>query len=181
MRLSKLIVTVITGLAVFNSFAAEPVMEPHAMLYYQVTFGNGHGHPLKKTFGFRLDDALVEPGKPINYQKLFRRPAVINLKMDDAGVWALNITGVNFLKQVRALHANEDDANTSAGGTGAKTEPAGTATGGGAAASGQAGTPEKKGLLSKLPDYSDAIKRSQYLGLAAGIMLGIGILMGIGG
>ena len=175
MRLTKLIVTVITCLVVFNSYAAEPVMEPHAMLYYRVTFGNGHAHAVKETFGFRMDSALVEPGKPIDYQKLFRRPALFNLKMDDRGSVALNITGVNFLKQVRALHASEDDANT--------TDSTGTAGAAGddANAKGQAKTAEKKGLFSRLPDYSGSIKKSQYLGLGIGILVGIGFAMGIGG
>lgn len=168
MRLIKLLVTVIICLVMFNASAAEKFMEPHAMLYYQVTFGNNHAHAVKQTFGLRLDEALVEPRKPIDYQKLFRRPAVINLKMNDAGVMALNITGVNFLKQIRTLHASEDDANTAAGGSGAE-------------AKGQAQTAKKKGGFFKLPDYSNAIKKSQYLGLGIGILVGIGFAMGVGG
>lgn len=169
MNLNKLIMTVIASLVAFNVNAAEKIIEPHAMLYYQVSFGNSNAHVVKQSFGFRLDEALVEPRHPVNYQKLFRRPALFNLKMDDTGVMSLNITGVNFLKQVRTLHASEDDSSTSAGGG---------ATGG-ADAKGQTKSAGKKGWPFKLPDYSGAIKKSQYLPLGIGILVGIGFAMGI--
>lgn len=174
MRPNKLILIVIAFLVVSNCNAVEPILEPHAMLYVKIPLGSRHKDTMKPSFGFRMDTALVEPGKPINYPKLFNRQAILDLRMGRAGIEELKISGVDYLKRIRTLHANGDDS-------GAPADDAGAAEQGQASPDqGGAETAEKKGgIFSKLPDYSNSIKKTQYLGLIVGVMAGVGFLMGI--
>lgn len=177
MRLNKLFLIVFAFLVVADCNAAEPVLEPHAMLYFEIPLGSSHGGKIKPAFGFRMDTALVEPGKPIDYPKLFRHQALFNLKLGHAGIEELKISGVDYLKQYRALHANGDDAGTPADSAGSAPGNSGAAAGADTAEQGQAETAEKKeGIFSKLPDYSDAIGKNQYMGLAIGAVIGFVIL-----
>lgn len=171
MRLYKLILIVIAFIVVTNCNAVEPVLEPHAMLYFKIPLGSRDKDNLKPAFGFRMDTALVEPGKPIDYPKLFSRQAVFDLKMGRTGIEELKISGVDFLKQIRTLHANGDDSSAPADTEGTTADDAG------AVEQGETETTEKKeGIFSKLPDYSDAIKKNQYLGLTIGAVIGFVIL-----
>jgi len=179
MQLKKLILIVITLLFVFNCNAAEQVLEPHAMLYFQVPLGSNYKDHAKPAFGFRMDNALVEPGKPIDYPKLFSHQAVFDLKMGRSGVESLKFSGVDILKQIRTLQANGDDTDTQEDAAGAAAGDTGAAGEGSTASSqDEAGSGEKKGILSKLPDYSNAIKKTQWLGLAIGIGIGFIIIAG---
>ena len=181
MRLNKLFLIVLAFLVAAECNAAEQILEPHAMFYYTIPLGGSHGGKIKPAFGFRMDTALVEPGKPIDYPKLFRHQAVFDLKFDHDGIEELKISGVDYLKQYRALQANGDETGSTADNAGTTADNAEAAEAGTAPAQqGEAGTTEKKGgIMSKLPDYSNAIKKTQYLGLIVGAMVGIGFLMGI--
>jgi hypothetical protein len=97
--------------------------------------------------------------------------------MGRSGIESLKLSGVDFLKQIRALQQNGDAAGSQEDNAGAA---AGGAAGEGSAASaqGEAGSDEKKGIFSKLPDYSNAIKKTQYLGLTIGIAIGFAIIAG---
>ena len=180
MRLTKLFPIVLAFLVVADCNAAEPILEPHAMLYFEIPLGSRHETKIKPAFGFRMDTALVEPHKAIDYPKLFSRPAMFDLKFSHAGIQELKISGVDYLKQYRALHANGDTTDTPADSAGSTADNAGAVEAGTATAQqGEEGTAEKKeGIMSKLPDYSDAIKKSQYFGIFLGILLGIGFVAG---
>ena len=175
MRVSKLFLIVLAFLvAAAECNAAEPILEPHAMLYFEIPLGSRHEDRIKPAFGFRMDTAMVEPHKSIDYPKLFSRPAMLDLRFGQAGIKELKISGVDFLKQVRTLHANGDDTGSTA--DKADTPPANAGASEASTATEQQskeGSAEKKGgLLSKLPDYSNAIRKSQYVGLAIGAVIG---------
>ena len=52
--------------------ALEPVTEPHAMFYYQISLG-GEGVRPKSHFGFRMDQANYRPGQMIDYHGLTQK------------------------------------------------------------------------------------------------------------
>jgi hypothetical protein len=207
MRANKLILFVLTLLLTINGSAAEQVLEPHAMLYYRVPLGGGQQDQMKPTFGFRVDRALVEPGKPINYRQLFQQTAVFDFGMGRAGIETLKIGGVDYLARRRALRANGDEpvageesaetgaaeaAEANAAGESAEapasetapdTEPveasAAAEETGTAAAEAVAETEEedKAGFFESLPDI---FEDSQNFGLIIGGVLAAGFIIGVG-
>ena len=205
MRVNKLILFVLTFLLTFNSNASELVLEPQAMLYYRVPLGGGHKEQLKSTFGFRLDRTLVEKGKPVDYQKLFRQPAVLDFRMDHAGIESLTIAGVDYLKQYRMSRAAEDEA--AAVEDGAETDAEAPAAEDGAVpveegaeavaeapATEESAAPaeevaaeeapaeeipdeEEPGFFENLPEV---FEDSQNFGLIIGVVLAAGFVLGVG-
>ena len=195
MRVNKLILFVLTFLLTFNSNASELVLEPQAMLYYRVPLGGGHKELLKSTFGFRLDRTLVEKGKPVDYQKLFRQPAVLDFRMDHAGIESLTIAGVDYLKRYRIARAAEneaapveDGAETAAeaptaeeSATPAEEEAAGEVPAEDMAAeeapAEEIPDEEEPGFFENLPDI---FEDSQNFGLIIGVILTAGFVLGVG-
>lgn len=166
MRLNQLILIILTFLVTFNSNAAELNLEPHAMLYYQIPLGGGHKDQKKHTFGFRIDNAIIESGKHINYQRLFDQKAVLDFKMHHEGIESFTISGVDYLKQYRLLHANGEGEEVE--------ESVGTEE------DAYEDEAEGPGFFESLPGLSDIVDEDQYLGLLVGALIGVGILIGAG-
>ena len=177
MRIHKLILVVLAFLITVNCNAGEVTQEPHAMLYFRIPLGGGWKQQAQNTFGFRIDRALVERGKPIDYPQLFQQPAILDFKMDRGGVESLTIAGVDYLKEYRLLRAAEDEAKTAEGNT--ETAAAGAEAGKPTtdqASTEESSTEEKEGVLDKIPKL---FKENQKFGLAMGALLAIGFVIGI--
>ena len=108
MRLNQLILMILTSLLIFSANAAEPTIEPHAMVYYQIPLGVSGYDNKKHSFGFREDRFISQPGQNIDYQKLMKQPAVFDFKMGHQGVQALTISGIDYLQRIRVHNANQE-------------------------------------------------------------------------
>jgi len=134
-----------------NCYAQTPVSEPQAMVYYQIPLGGNNTQQKKHAFGFRMDRTISTDGSSIKYQDLIKKPALVDFKMGYDGVRSLNIAGVDYLRISTVQHANGDEDEDSV----------------------QTGTDEESIVAEKL--------RSIPIGAYAGIILGIGLLLGAGG
>ncbi len=111
MRALPLSLLILTAFVSFNSNAVEPIVEPHAMVYFQLPLGADNIHRNKHSFGFRVDRAFVEPGKALDYRQLINQTAIFDFKMGQHGVEALSFLGVDYLKHYNINRAEEDDDN----------------------------------------------------------------------
>jgi len=176
MRIHKLILVVLAFLITVNCNAGEVTQEPHAMFYYRIPLGGGSKQQSQNTFGFRVDRALVERGKPIDYSQLFQQPAIMDFKMDRSGVESLTIAGVDYLKEYRLLRADEDEAKAAKSDTETASAPAEAGESTDQASTEESSTEEKEGVLDKIPKL---FKENQKFGLAMGAVLAIGFVIGI--
>ena len=80
-----------------NGHAIEPVLDQHAMLYYQVPLGASNSKEARHNFGFRFDRFMIEPGEIIQYESLLRQPAVVDIRMGYRGIQELQVNGVDYV------------------------------------------------------------------------------------
>ncbi|MFQ5661323.1 MAG: hypothetical protein ACE5GZ_12940 [Gammaproteobacteria bacterium] len=170
MRALPLSLFMLTSLLSFNSHAAEPFVEPQAMLYYQIPFGGSDHRQYKHTFGFRMDLTHTGSGQLIAYQQLLKKPAVFDLKMGHDGIDALYISGVDYLQHYYVHRANDEDT--------AATE---TAYEGDAAAAEEATAEEAATEEEPAGPTIGEILRKTPFGIIIGAGLLIGIVAGAGG
>ena len=169
MRLNKLILIVLSFMCVFNVNASDLIMEPHAMLYYQVPLGGGNKQKHKSTFGFRFDNAIHETGKQIDYQRLFNQEPVLDFRLNNDGVEAFKITGIDYLKKYRLLRQNGDNVGDSPENAADSTDNS----------EGEAVQEEEESLLDKLPGINDIVEEDQYFGLLLGALIATGFAFGL--
>jgi len=94
--------------------ADELKSEPHALIYYQVSFfGPAAQH--EPRFGLRLDRATFNQRDGIDFRGLLERPALMHVQFTPGGMQQLSLAGTDYLKLYRAQNAAEGEA--SGGGT----------------------------------------------------------------
>lgn len=162
MRLNQLLMIILTCLISLNITASELVVEPHAMIYYRIPLGDGVKIQKKHSFGFRLDGAVYESGKHVDYRRLFKQEPVFEFKMNNNGVESLKITGVDYLKQYRVLKQNGESEDAGPGGSG-----------------GEAPADDEPGFFEDF-QLSDYVEDGQRFGLLLGVVLTAGFLIGVG-
>lgn len=105
-----------------NSHAVEPVLDQQGMFYFNVIFDAGQTTKTEHDFGFRFDRTLAEPGENITMNQLAAKPAVFNLKLNNNGLKAFKLNGIDYSYQDYVYHGAEGgDAKTGAAKTAAKT------------------------------------------------------------
>lgn len=109
MRSLPLSLLILTALISFDSNAVEPIVEPHAMIYFQMPLGGNSTDRNKHSFGFRMDRAFITPGQVLDYQQLIKQAAIFDFKMGQDGVQTLSFLGIDYLKHYNINRAEEDD------------------------------------------------------------------------
>lgn len=151
--------------------AAEPVSEPHAMVYFQTQW-SGRAQDTRATLGLRLDRGAAVENGVIEYQRLLQRPAMLDFRLGREGVQAFSVAGTDYLAWYRVHHADEAGAATAEAppapeGEGAEPAPP-------APAKAEPEPKEEKatvsGFLNKAP-----------VGIIIGVGIGIVLVSGVGG
>jgi hypothetical protein len=198
MRVNRPLLILLACIITCTSNAGELTLEPHAMLYFRMSLDGGSRKQAHSTFGLRIDRALVERGRPIDYRQLFRQPAIMDFSLNGTGIEALTIAGVDYLEKYRALHAAEEDEAAAAeeaaaapaeedGGEavpaaaeGSEEAPAEAAAGDETATADESVAAEDEEQRKLLPSYSDLFKENQRFGLIIGGVLLAGFVIGVG-
>lgn len=97
-----------------NSHAVEPVLDQQGMFYFTMTFDAGQSTKAEHDFGFRLDRTLVQPGETMSMSQLADKPAVFNLKMNNNGLKAFELNGVDYTKEYFVSRAKGEEAEVEA-------------------------------------------------------------------
>lgn len=102
----------------FNVFAIEPVMEHQGMFYIDLSFDAGYPLKTDHDLGFRFDRGLVEPGQTMSIGQLAAQPAVFNLKLNQNGIKAFELHGIDYSYEEYVYSGAEGgDAGTGAANT----------------------------------------------------------------
>ncbi len=150
--------------------AAEPVDEQQVMLYYRIPLGASRPADSRHGFGLRLDRITAEPGDVVQFHELMNRPAMVDFRMGHEGVQHLKIQGVNYADNPLIAQAAEGEGAEEAA------EPAGEA------AAEEAGVTEEgaeEAAEEEAPTEEKTIVQKTLDELPAGIIIGVGILIGI--
>ncbi len=99
-----------------NSHAVEPVLDQQGMFYFNMTFDAGQSTKTEHDFGFRLDRTLMQPGDTMTMSQLADKPAVFNFKLNNNGLKAFELNGVDYSKEYYVARAEGDE-------TGAEAQP----------------------------------------------------------
>ena len=145
-----------------NGHAIEPVLDQHAMLYYQIPLGAANGKEARHNFGFRFDRQMIQPGEVIQYQSLMRQQAVVDVRMGYAGLQELQVNGIDYAGRYHAQHA-------------ATTEEAEGNGKGEEVKSGEAKTEEAKTEEGNAEEKKDGTGKFMH-DLPFGVIMGVGIL-----
>ncbi len=92
-----------------NSYAVEPVLDQQGLFYFNMTFDAGTSTKTEHDFGFRLDRTLMQPGEIMTMNQLADKPAVFNLKMNDNGLKAFELNGVDYSHEVYVARADGEE------------------------------------------------------------------------
>ena len=95
-----------------KAFAIEPILDQQAMIYFNVSFDEGHKKTSTYKYGFRFDRGLIKPGEAMEMSQLFTRPAVFNLGLNKYGIKAFELNGVNLTEEHYVYHAAEGENGT---------------------------------------------------------------------
>jgi hypothetical protein len=93
-----------------SSHAVEPVLDQQGMFYFSMSFDAGQSTKTEHDFGFRLDRTLMQPGETMTMNQLAERPAVFNLKMNNSGLKAFELNGVDYSQEVYISRADGEEA-----------------------------------------------------------------------
>ena len=161
--MSKLYVVIFSlFLMPLNTLAFEPVMDQQGMFYFNMTFDAGQSTKTKHNFGFRLDRGLVEPGENMTMSQLANKPAVFNLQLNNNGLMAFKLNGIDYTYDEYVYHGAEGgDAKTAA------------KTGESEASEAEPAQPVEESQLSKTIDKIP-------LGVLVGAIIGIVAVAGTG-
>lgn len=145
--------------------AAGDVYEPHALLYYQVSF-SGSAQDRKASYGLRLDQTYHARNETPDFRQLLARPALAELSFDSEGAGSLNIAG--FGRAYRMHRANgEGSAGTEA--------PAEPEAGEPAAEEPQPETASDEEDGRSLGEYLEEIPAGYLIGIGLGVVLVTGL------
>jgi hypothetical protein len=161
-------------------FAAEPIEEQQALLYYQIPFGGEKKADNTHKFGFRVDRVSIDRStgqysNPAGFNGLMKKPAALDFQMGQQGISAFKLHGHDYLPQLVSM-ADEADAEV------VKTE----------GENGEAGTQEnveakngeaketEEGEKKELLKYSEVLDQTT-VGLIIGGTILVLMLTGTGG
>lgn len=113
MRISAMLLVLMSAGAT-PAMAGGVVSEPHALVYYQLPF-NGPAPDTHAHFGLRVDRAVRAAGESVDFSALVPRPAVMELRFNNAGMESFTFAGVDYLARYRALQADEEQKTTGDG------------------------------------------------------------------
>ena len=174
MKTASLFIMLSAMLATFNALAVEPVVEPHAMVYYQVSFGGGKTQDRHSAFGFRMDRASFSPGGMIEYQQLVKQPAMFDFRLGKQGIEGVYISGIDYLQQYRIYRAGEEEA-------GAEPEAETDVMVEGKPEEEQTGKPRKAPkIIRDIGNTIEAGMETAPTGVLIGLALGAALLIGAG-
>ena len=91
-----------------NSYAVEPVLDQQGMFYFNMTFDAGQSTKTEHDFGFRLDRTLSQPGDTMTMNQLTDKPAVFNLKLNNNGLKAFELNGIDYSEEYFVARADGD-------------------------------------------------------------------------
>ena len=156
-------------------FAAEPIEEQQALLYYNIPFGGEKKADNTHKFGFRVDRVSIDSttGQYSNssgFNGLMKKPAGLDFQMGHQGISAFKLHGHDYLPQFVAM-ADEADAEVVK--TEAENDEAGAQEN---VEVGETEEGEKKELLK----YSDVLDQTT-VGLIIGGTILILMATGMGG
>ena len=92
-----------------NSHAVEPVLDQQGIFYFNMTFDAGQSTKTEHDFGFRLDRVLMQPGETMTMNQLADKPAVFNLKLNDNGLKAFELNGVDYSTEYYVARAEGEE------------------------------------------------------------------------
>jgi len=146
-------------------FAAEPIEEQQALLYYQIPFGGAKKADNTHKFGFRVDRVSIDSStgfysNSAGFNGLMKKPASLDFQMGNQGITAFKLHGYDYLPQ---LVSKADEG----GGEVVKTE------GENGQENGEAGETEE-GDKKELLKFSEVLNQT-----TVGLMIGAGILIGM--
>ena len=171
------IVSVMLCLAAANA-AADEVYEPHALLYYQVSFA-GSAKDRKSSFGLRLDQTYHARNEAPDFRQLIARPAIAEWRLDSDGAYTLNIAGTDLRRAYHVLRADGEGTapeTPAAGESTAANDPAtAEAKEGGKEGDKEAKKETKEGEDRSLGDYLDEAPTGYLIGIALGVVLLTGL------
>lgn len=174
MKTSSLLMVLPAFLITINAAAVEPIVEPHAMVYYQVPFDGGKSQDTRPAFGFRMDRASFSPGGMIDYQQLVKQPAMVDFRIGNKGVEGIYISGVDYLQQYRIYRAGEESGAE----TEAETEVTAETE---QPAEGEADKPKQAPkIVRDIGNTIEAGMEAAPAGILIGLALGAGLLIGVG-
>jgi hypothetical protein len=89
-------------------FAAEPIEEQQALLYYQIPFGGEKKADNTHKFGFRVDRVSIDSttGQYSNssgFSGLMKKPAALDFQMGHQGISAFKLHGHDYLPQLVSM------------------------------------------------------------------------------
>ncbi len=93
-----------------NSHAVEPMLDQQGMFYFSMTFDAGQSTKTEHDSGFRLDRSLVQPGETMTMLQLADKPAVFNLKLNNNGLKAFELNGVDYSTEYYVSRAEGEEA-----------------------------------------------------------------------
>ena len=98
--------------------AYEPVLDHQGMLYFNLTFDVGQSKKVDHDFGFRFDRSFVQPRESITMNQLNAKPAVFNLNLNNDGLKAFKVHGIDYSYDVndRYVYHGAEGGNTKTGG-----------------------------------------------------------------
>lgn len=89
-----------------NSYAVEPILDQQGMFYFNMSFDAGTSTRTEHDFGFRLDRTLMQPGETMTMNQLADKPAVFNLKLNNNGLKAFELNGVDYSTEYYVARAD---------------------------------------------------------------------------
>ncbi len=112
-----------------NVDAVEPILDHQGMLYFNLSYDIEQNKKSKHDFGFRFDRSLVQPGEVITMNQLNSKSAVFNLKLNNHGLKAFKVNGVDYSYDVNNPYVHHGAEGGDTGNEGnAETQPLPEAT-----------------------------------------------------
>lgn len=173
MRLLTLFLSLL--LVSLSAQAVEPINDQQVMLYYTIPLGTVSNKESQHQFGLRLDRVSHSPYDTVQITTLQKRPAAFNLTMSYHGLESLDINGQDYAAYLVAKAA-EGEADTPAA-----TESAdkGSADAGASGEDKTAATDKEKEKPQE-PSKFDTTVKDLPIGVFAGVIIAVGLLVGAG-
>ena len=95
-----------------KSYAIDLISDQQVTLYYSLSFDAGYDKTSKSNYGLRFDRDMIQLGDGIKISQLRSKSAILNLKVNEYGIKALELNGVNYAWDEYAYHANEAETDT---------------------------------------------------------------------
>ena len=95
-----------------KSYAIDPILDQQVTLYYGVSFDAGYNKSSKSNYGLRFDRGMIHPGDGIKISELTSKSAILNLRLNEHGIKAIELNGVNYALDDYVYHANEAETDT---------------------------------------------------------------------